>query len=204
MEKQNWQAQFKCEVEKQLSVLNKSQESKDSAIETLLDNYYAKVESIREALDKVFKLDWKSKNQWEASIVKMALYLWEYEGRFSFCINILCFLLVLNGHDLSIDRGRNYATSFGDVETVDASTKCKFLVAHGLEVFDEKKNKKLEEFRELRNNIAHYKFILEDDGKIKVYNNKTKNWEEAPILQRHGELMFFAAEMLQILWQCIS
>jgi len=199
LEEQNWKALFKCEVEKQLSVLNRSQESKNLAIETLHDNYYAKAESVMEAVDKFFGPDRKPENQWEASIVKMALYLWEYEGRFSFCINILCFLLVLNGHDLPIYRTGDYATSYDDVETVDTSTKCKFLVAHGFEIFDEKKNKKLKEFRDLRNDIAHYRVILEDNGITKVYNKKTEDWEKVPILQRQGELMFFAAEMLEIL-----
>ena len=199
MENQDWKAQFKNEVEKQLSILDKSQESKEHVIETLLDNFSAKMESIN--ID-VFISEFKPKNQRARAILDMAMYLWEYEGRFSFCINILCFLLVSNGHDLYDDR-KKYITSFEDVESVGISRKCEFLTHHGFGMLDEKKNKNLKKFRELRNDVAHYKLIIRDDGKIKGYNSKTRNWEEIPLLIVHGDLMEFSSDMLLILWQCI-
>ena len=199
MENQDWKAQFKYEVEKQLSILDKSQESKEHVIETLLDNFSAKMEGIN--ID-VFISEFKPKNQGVRAILDMAMYLWEYEGRFSFCINILCFLLVSNGHDLYDDR-KKYIISFEDVESVGISRKCEFLTHHGFGMFDEKKNKNLKKFRELRNDVAHYKLIIRDGGKIKGYNSKTKNWEEIPLLIVHGDLTEFSSDMLLILWQCI-
>lgn len=200
MENQDWKAQFKNEVEKQLSILDKSQESKERVIETLLDNFSAKMESIN--ID-VFISEFKPKNQRARAILDMAMYLWEYEGRFSFCINILCFLLVSNGHDLYDDR-KKHITSFEDVESIGISRKCEFLTHYGFGMLDEKKNKNLKKFRELRNDVAHYKLIIRDDGKIKGYNSKTRNWEEIPLLIVHGDLMEFSSDMLLILWQCIQ
>ncbi len=200
MENQDWKTQFKYEVEKQLSILDKSQKSKEHVIETLLDNFSAKMENIN--ID-VFISEFKSKNQRARASLDMVRYLWEYEGRFSFCINILCFLSVSNGHDLYDDRTK-YITSFEDVESVGISRKCEFLTHHGFGMFDEKKNRNLKKFRELRNDVAHYKVIIRDDGKIDGYNSKTKNWEEIPLLIVHEDLKGFSSDMLQILWQCIG
>jgi len=62
---------------------------------------------------------------------------------------------------------------------------------------------KTSKFRTLRNDIAHHKFTIRDDGEIIVYNDKTKNWEEIPLLSIHGELMDFASDMFLILWESI-
>lgn len=197
MEKQDWKQKFKCEVEKLLSVLGKSQKFKEFVAETR-DNYYAKMESIN---INVLISEFKSQNQREMSIFKMAMYLWEYEGKFSFCINVLCFLLISNGHDLFDTDRKKYAKSFEDIENIGIYTKSNFLVEHGFVMFDEKENKNLKKFKKLRNDIAHYKFIIRDDGEIIVYNNTTKNWEELSLLSIHEELMDFASDMLLILWE---
>ena len=138
---------LKIEVDKQLSILNKSPKSAETnkKIQTLIENHSEKSKSIN--IEALFNLGYKPENQREKSIIKMAIYLWEYEGNFGFCVDFLCYLLMLNGHDLFSMYKRDYVTSFNDVETVDISTKCKFLVEHGFEIFDEKKNKELREFR---------------------------------------------------------
>lgn len=198
MEKQDWKQQFKCEVEGQLSVLGKSQKLKELT-ETILDNYHAESINI-----SVLISEFKPQNQRGMSFFKMAMYLWEYEGRFSFCINILCFLLISNGHDLFDTDRKKYAHSFEDIENISIYAKSNFLVEHGFVMFDEKENKNLRKFRTLRNDIAHHKFTIRDDGEIIVYNDKTKNWEEIPLLSIHVELMDFASDMLLILWESIS
>jgi len=132
------------------------------------------------------------------------MYLWEYEGRFSFCVNILCFLLVSTGHDLYDDYGKKYATSFEDIESISISRKCQFLTHHGFEIFNEKKNKDLEKFRKIRNDVAHYKLSVRDDGRITIYNKKTKNWEEIPLILVHGDLLEFGSDMLSIFYECLK
>jgi hypothetical protein len=199
--KQDWKVQFKSQVEKHLSVLGKSPKSKEDVIETVFDNYYCKMEDIN--ID-VFIKDLKPENQRARAILDMALYLWEYEGRFSFCINMLCFLLISNGHDLYHDYKKRYVKSFEDVESISIARKCQFLTHHGFEIFNEKKNKVLEKFRQLRNDVAHYNLIIRgDEGKIKVYNYETKNWEQVPLILFHGDLMEFSSDMLMILIECM-
>ena len=140
MEKQDWKQQFKCEVEKQLSVLGKSQKFKEFVTDTLLDNFWAKMESSHIG---VLISEFKPENQREMSIIKMASYLWGYEGKFSFCINVLCFLLISNGHDLFDTERKKYAQSFEDIENIGIYTKSNFLVEHGFVMFDERENKNL-------------------------------------------------------------
>lgn len=200
MSKQNWKAQFKCEVEKQLSVLDKSQKSNELVIRTVFDNFYAKMEDIN--ID-VFIKEFKTQSQRARAILTMAMYLWEYEGRVSFCINILCFLLTSNGHDLYDDYRKKYVKTFEDIESVGISRKCEFLMHHGFGIFDENKNQKLKEFRKLRNDVAHYKLSVRDDGKIMFYNKDTKRLQEVPLILVHGDLMEFASDMLLIICECI-
>lgn len=84
---------------------------------------------------------------------------------------------------------------------MDISTKCKFLAEHGFEIFDEKKNKELREFRNRRNDIAHYNFLIEENGKIKVNCKKNHKWQEIDLLSLHGELMDITTEILFTIWQ---
>jgi hypothetical protein len=175
LSKQHWIAQFQGEVEEQFSILEKSPKSKGLIIRTMAKNFYGKMINM-----DTYALISESKpeNPRAKAFLTMATYLWEYESRFSFCINILCFILITNGHDLYYDYKRRYITSFEDIESVSISRKCEFLTHHGFEIFNENKNNKIKEFRKIRNDIAHYNLIINMDGKIEVYGDKTKNWQE--------------------------
>jgi hypothetical protein len=202
LEKQNWE-RFKSEVEKQISILSKSPNSLETfeEIQSLINGYYEKSKSVN--IEALFHLEWKPENQREMSILSMAIYLWEFEGNFSFCVNFLCFLLMSNGHDLFDMEQKNYAKSFEDIESIGIRTKCIFLANHGFEIFDEKKNKELKELRTLRNNIAHYRFLTESDGKIKVQDSKGK-WKEEAVILRHGDLLDYTNEMRNIFWDSLA
>jgi len=130
---------LKIEVDKQLSILSNSPESTQSnkEIQTLINYHFDKSKSI--SIEALFNLGYKPENQREMSIIKLALYLWEYEGNFGFCVDFLCYLLMLNGHDLFSMYKRDYVTSFEDVEAVDISTKCKFLAEHRFEILMKRK-----------------------------------------------------------------
>ncbi len=201
MSKQDWK-QFKSEVEKQISILSKSPNSSKTFedIQSLISDYFKKSKSVN--IEALFHLEWKPENQREMSIVMMAIYLWEFEGNFSFCINFLCFLLTSNGRDLFDNCRKRRAMSFEEIESVSISQKCKFLAHHGLGIFDENSNKELKGLRTLRNNIAHYSFLIESNGKIKVHDNERK-WKEEAVILRHGDLLDYTNEMRSIFWACL-
>jgi hypothetical protein len=133
----------------------------------------------------------------------MAMYLWEYEVRFGFCINALAFILISNGHDLYDEYSKTYAATFEDIESIDIARKCKFLAHHGFEMFDENRNKEIKLFRTMRNNVAHHKLLMSANGTIKMYNKEEKEWLEVPLIVVHGNLMEFVNGILLILWNCI-
>ena len=132
----------------------------------------------------------------------MAMYLWEYEGNFTFCINFLCFLLISNGHDLF---ERKYVKTFEEIEKVGTYAKTNFLVAHGLTMFDENKNPDIKEMRELRNNIAHYKFRFEmNKAKHEVKDSNGEiEYRDMFTLPIHGKLLKYVNGMREILWSFI-
>jgi hypothetical protein len=177
LSEQHWISQFQGKVEGQLLILEKSQKSKGLIIKTMFENFYGKMLNMD---TDVLISESKPENPRAKSFLTTALYLWEYEARFSFCINILCFILMANGHDLYDDYKKRYVTSFEAIESVSISKRCEFLTHHRFEIFNENKNKRIKEFRKIRNDIAHYNLLIKHDGKINVYNNKTKNWQEVP------------------------
>jgi hypothetical protein len=134
----------------------------------------------------------------------MALYLWEYEARFGFCLNVLSFILVSNGNDLFYNRKENgkrvriKVTSFEELESFLISRKCKYLSRNGFEMFDEKKNPKIEKFRKMRNNVAHFNLSINNNGLITVYDDQTKNPED-PLILVQEDLMEFSTDIFQIL-----
>ena len=202
MEKHDWE-RFKSEAEKQISDLSKLPNSSETfeQIHDLFSDYYEKSKSVN--IEALFQLGWKPENQREMAIVSMAIYLWEFEGNFSFCVNFLCFLLKANGKILFDNYRKRPAKVFEEIESVGINQKCIFLANHGFEIFDEKKNKELEELRTLRNNIAHYRFLTESDGKIKVQDSEGK-WKEEAVILRHGDLLDYTNEMRTIFWECLS
>lgn len=201
LSKQHWIAQFQGEVEEQLSILEKSPKSKGVIIRTMVKSFYGKMIN-RDTYALISEST--PENPRAKAFLTMAMYLWEYEARFSFCINILCFILTTNGHDLYDDYKKRYVTSFEDIEPVSISRKCEFLTHHGFEIFNENKNKRIKEFRKIRNDIAHYNIIINEDGKIKVYGNKTKSWQEVPLILIHSDLREFASNIILSIIQCFD
>ncbi|MGA2385136.1 MAG: hypothetical protein ABSG33_01230 [Candidatus Bathyarchaeia archaeon] len=200
---ENWKEQFTYKLKKETSLLNSNGRNTEIN-ETLRDNYYAKLEKINVS---TFISAYKPYNKFSGAIITMAMYLWEYEARFGFCINALCFILVLNGHDLFYrkENQRNVrirVTSFEELESILISEKCKYLVKNGFNEFD-KKNNRMEKFRNMRNNVAHYKLLINNKGLITIYNEETKNWQKIPLLKVQSELMNLSTDILQVLWSLI-
>jgi len=195
---ENWKEQFKSKLKEEILLLK---DSAKEVIETKLENYNAKIRDINV---NTFISAYKPDNKHSGAIVTMALYLWEYEARFGFCLNVLSFILVSNGNDLFYNRKENgkrvriKVTSFEELESFLISRKCKYLSQNGFEMFDEKKNPKIEKFRKVRNNVAHFNLSINNNGLITMYDDQTKNPED-PLILVQEDLMEFSSDIFQIL-----
>lgn len=98
----------------------------------------------------------------DRAFLNLAIYLFMVEGAYASYMNFLCFLLILEGHDLYDIFNRKFVSSFKEIEIVNFETKEQFLKEHHLGLF----NKGLK--RKLRNAIAHYDFKIEKDGTVRV------------------------------------
>lgn len=193
MENQEWE-QFKSEIKKQLLILPKSP-NKDMHFEVskATENYNKHgvvaqntlLEVNRRLLDKP-----ESFVRRQSTALIMAHYIWSYEGSYVLCIDEICSLLVINGHDLFDVVRKEYAASFEDVTNVDIPTKLKFLKAHNLKILDRTQDRKL------RNKLAHNDFLLTDDGILRV------DGVEVDILQRSTDLLNFATKIMNMLKEC--
>jgi hypothetical protein len=128
----------------------------------------------------------------EMSLVKAALFLLDYEGKFGFCINLTYYLFVWNDPKSS-------SFSFTDIEKKSISEKCEYLAKHGFHTFDESSDVTLRELRELRNTIAHFKFVVTDDGTLSSYDRNPSSRNAIGILSEHGKLLVYLNGMIPVL-----
>lgn len=113
-----------------------------------------------EALLRILKVEWIS--EYEKALMRLTFYLFIAEGSFANCMNLVCFLLTIQGHDLYNYYSRSFACSIDEIAKVEPSTKELFLSKHGFELLSQGWD------RNLRNNIAHYNFEIEDDGTTRI------------------------------------
>jgi len=104
----------------------------------------------------------------QKGLVKLAMFLWEYEVSYMYLVNSVCHILILNGHDLFDLFKRKYTISMKEIAEVDSSTKLKFLKEHKFGMIIR------EQDRKLRNKIAHGGYMLNDDGRL-VIEGKDEN-----------------------------
>jgi hypothetical protein len=114
---------------------------------------------------KAFKMEEFS--EFEKAFMGLVLYLFIAEGLYSELINFVCFLLTLQGHDLFNYFGRDFACSLDEIAKVESHTKELFLNEHGFRLLNEGWD------RNLRNNIAHCNFQIEDEGTTRINGIKT-------------------------------
>jgi hypothetical protein len=58
----------------------------------------------------------------EKTMVKLASYLWTFEGLYVGNVEIICFILIKNGHDLYNFFVKKYIKTFEDLDSVDIFT----------------------------------------------------------------------------------
>jgi|SRR3989304_2074203 len=181
---------FKSEIRKQISVSLKSGNH-----QKILKSIAEAVRKMQDSLNEICELCQMGsgiKDGRKLSIIYIAVFLWEYEGPYSFCVDFSCYLLTINGHDLHNFFKRKYALTFEEIGEVDIFTKLNFLAQHNLGFLNR------EEDRKLRNKIAHHDFSILADGRIMI-DGKTTD-----VISKWADLCKFATETLNIFTECMK
>ena len=134
----------------------------------------------------------KSLSLRQSSILIMAGFLWKYEGTYMLCVDVLCYILIANGHDLFNPIKRQYVESLEEIGEVDQSTKLKFLERHDFGMLIRKQDQKL------RNKIAHHEYSFDDAGYVRLGN------ENINIFSRFSDFAVFAGDAFIILCECLE
>ncbi|HLC00653.1 MAG TPA: hypothetical protein VJL33_04995 [Candidatus Bathyarchaeia archaeon] len=101
----------------------------------------------------------------DISFLKTAIFHSFFEGLYLSYVNVICLLLVRNGHDLYNTFTRKYCLELNDIEVLDSCTKLEFLKMHGFGIVVRNDD------RQLRNKFAHLDYTIIDEDKIKVKGN---------------------------------
>jgi hypothetical protein len=122
----------------------------DRAGETSLTLQYLKTG------DYILKLPPKAK-----PMAKLLVYLGLVESLGVAFMDMALMLLIANGKEMHTRRYVKHVTSLKELQKLDLAYKQYFLKSYDLPMFSKLVN------RQLRNDIAHLKFRIEEDGKIK-------------------------------------
>lgn len=106
---------------------------------------------------------------------KMLAYLGLVESLGSTFMDITLLLLIANGLDVHTRRGfLKHVTKLDELKNVDTGEKLQILKTEGFQIFGKLNN------LEIRNLVAHLKFTIGEDGKIKnKENNNPINIDKA-------------------------
>jgi hypothetical protein len=96
----------------------------------------------------------------QRSLLRLLLYLTEVEGGYSETVQIICFLLVCNDHDLYDPIRKEFVANYKDLDKIDLSVKLKFLKKHGFQFLNNAVD------RDFRNCIAHLSYDIKEDGTV--------------------------------------
>jgi hypothetical protein len=133
----------------------------------------------------------KRTNERGFSIISMACFLWKYESTYLLCIDALCRVLIVSGHDLFDPIRRQFADSIEDIGEVDVSTKLKFLERHDLELISNKR------YQKIRNKIAHHDYYYDEHEQLHVGN------EIIDIFDLYNEFLGFTGDIFTALCNAI-
>lgn len=165
----------------------------------LLDNWQICLEKDQEGINSlraVYSLSGaKRMSKYKKSLVNLASYLFEVESGFASYMNLICLMLVYQGHDLYNFFDRNFAHSIDEIANVNMQTKELFLKEHGFELFNEGYN------RRLRNAIAHFDFKIEKDGTVRAKGSKFDVGDEANKLYYFMSLIHEIGSAAATEWQ---
>ena len=150
-------------------------------VQKTLDEAIARLNRGQNYLDEITEILSEKLTPKQKSLLVLFLYLGESEGVFSELIQLITFILVENGHDIYDPIRMKFVKSYNGLDKVVLFIKLQFVEEHGFKfitnVFD----------RELRNCIAHLKFVIKDDGAIEKVSGEKLTKEK--LLENFGKLV---------------
>ena len=108
------------------------------------------------------------------------------------CVDALCKVLIVSGHDLFDPIKRQFADSIEDVSEVDVSTKLKFLERHDLSLINNKR------YQTIRNKIAHHDYFFDEHERLHIGN------EIIDIFDLYGEFLEFSGDVFIALCNALT
>jgi hypothetical protein len=144
-----------------------------SEIKKYLDNlekFLVRLHSAINDYDCIGNLSKKLSNEItsrERGLLDVSSELMFTEGFICNCFDFICYLLVLDHHDLcDVVRKNKYVTNIEDIAKVSMSSKIGFLNQHGF--------KELTKYHDMeyRNAIAHHNFTIDDNGHLWIKGEK--------------------------------
>lgn len=102
----------------------------------------------------------------EATLLEVSAYLIVNEGMICNLIDFICYLLILDEHDLFDGVNRKYVTDIKKIAKVGMSCKIKFLNHHGFKELTKHYDSTF------RNDIAHHNYIIDNEGALWIREKK--------------------------------
>ena len=128
----------------------------------------------------------------ESALLRLSSYLIFTEGVICNCFDLICYILIVDHHDLcDFIRKNKYASTIDDIAKISMSQKVGFLNNHGFKELT--KNYDME----LRNCIAHHKYRIDDNGDIWIKGEKLNILENS---QQIFQLLGFFNELINSLF----
>lgn len=123
------------------------------------------------------KLDGKITGR-EGALLELSRDLLFIEGFICNFIDFICYLLILDHHDLcDFIRNNKYVTSVEDIAIISMFSKIKFLNRHD---FNELTKYYDNSLRDYRNAIAHHKYTIDENGHVWIKGERVN-----PLVQIH-------------------
>lgn len=163
---------FKLNLKKEIEIFFANEKDRKKNMQ-IVDNVFAKTtKSI--SLIRVLYEGNDAKQPKKNLVSTIAGFLWTFESYYANLVDLLCYILIYNGHDLYNVYNREFAKTIDEIDAIDISTKCNFLKEHSFGIMNRSKD------RELRNKIAHQDFeILEKSGSLSfIVNGETIDIEK--------------------------
>jgi hypothetical protein len=198
-------SKFEIELTKQLKTFHLSKKKEKDpqylrilAISHRMADVFDKVSKQTDVVVALLRIEEKLQKTKEketklnVTLLRLVKFLWTYEVCYMFCVDMTCYYLIANGHDLFDSFKRKYAVTFEEIGNVDASTKLKFLESHNFKLFNR------EQDRKLRNKIAHHDFSISDSGILKI------DGVEVDIASRAKALIGFSNDIMDSFNRCLD
>jgi hypothetical protein len=180
----DWE-QFKSQTKKEITTFLQSTVNPSTAKHILSDLFKFEPEG-KFDLFVTLRIIRSNRGKREASVARLMAFLWLYEIEYVQCLDVFCYLLISNGHDLFHTIRNKYVKSLNDVGRVDVYTKLNFLEEHGFGLLRRSID------MELRNKIAHHDFVIDDSGKTLVAN------KEVDVGARFEDLLSFDSQVYDV------